>query len=372
MVTTVLQMKENSDSMKEIISIVGTRPQIIKSAALTRAFSKSGSLQETVIHTRQHYSANMSSDLFIDLDIPIPAIELDPPTASDSSPYDQMFAAIHQIIQERKPSAVLVYGDTTSTLAGARAAADLHIPLIHIEAGLRSFNMEMPEEYNRIETDKISQLLFCPTDTAVANLIHEGMDSNSVIRCGDIMYDNAMHYGKQVEPMDLPDYAFLTLHRPSNVDDSDRLFEFLSGLVATAQQIGLKLLFPIHHRTKQSLEKLDAWTDFSKNDTLILTEPFTYTDTLRALKGCKQVWTDSGGLSKEAYFLQRPCLILRSETEWVELVENGYARIVHNDLTKISDAAHYYDTHSLGELLPLYGDGHSADFIVSTLEDFLA
>ena len=186
------------------------------------------------------------------------------------------------------------------------------------------------------------------------------------------MYDNAMHYGKQVEPMDLPDYAFLTLHRPSNVDDSERLFEFLSGLVATADKIGLKLLFPIHHRTKQSLEKLEAWSLFSKNDTLILSEPLTYTDTLRALKGCKQVWTDSGGLSKEAYFLARPCLILRSETEWVELVEHGYARIVHNDLEKIAEAAAYYATHSLGELLPLYGNGSCADFIVKTLEDFLS
>jgi UDP-GlcNAc3NAcA epimerase len=364
-------MKENSDNMKEIISVVGTRPQIIKSAALSRAFSKSSSLQETVIHTRQHYTANMSSDLFMDLGIPIPTIELDLP--SDSSPsYGQMYAAIHGIIQERRPSAVIVYGDTTSTLAGARAASDLKIPLVHIEAGLRSFNMEMPEEYNRIETDKISQLHFCPTNTAASNLIREGMESTRVIRCGDIMYDNAMHYGKQVEPMDLPDYAFLTLHRPSNVDDSERLFEFLSGLVATADQIGLKLLFPIHHRTKQSLEKLESWSLFSKNDTLILSDPLTYTDTLRALKGCKQVWTDSGGLSKEAYFLARPCLILRSETEWVELVENGYARIVHNDLEKIAEAATYFSTHSLGELLPLYGDGSSADLIVKTLEDFLA
>lgn len=358
--------------MKEIISIVGTRPQIIKSAALTRAFASSALLKETVIHTRQHYSANMSSDLFVDLGIPIPALELDPPTSSDSSPYDQMFAHIYDLLVNRNPAVVLVYGDTTSTLAGARSAVALGIPLIHIEAGLRSFNMEMPEEYNRIETDKISNLLFCPTDTAVSNLLNEGVEAKKVIRCGDIMFDNAMHYGQQVEAMDLPPYAFLTLHRPSNVDDSEKLFAFLQGLVETAEENGLKLLFPIHHRTKQSLEKLDVWNSFSKNETLILTEPFTYTDTLRALKGCSQVWTDSGGLSKEAFFLEKPCLILRSETEWVELVENGYALVVHNNLEKIKAAAKHYAQTSLGEILPLYGDGHSAEFIVSTLEQFLA
>jgi UDP-GlcNAc3NAcA epimerase len=276
---------------------------------------------------------------------------------------------------------VVVYGDTNSTIAASIAAAHSCIPLVHIESGLRSFNREMPEEINRIVTDHLSTLLFCPSATASQQLLKEGFSmgraseakaSNPILfECGDIMLDNAMHYGVTAQKPAIENFIFLTLHRPSNVDNADVLIEFLEGLIGIAKELDLTLLFPIHPRTLKTCESSSRWVELANSTHLQLTSPMPYTETIGALKHARLVWTDSGGLCKEAFMMGTPCLILRSETEWVELVDNGYAYVVHNNLNSIKDKSILFLKQGMPPMKNLYGDGNAAQFIHDTLVQYL-
>jgi len=367
--------------MKKIISIIGARPQIIKSAALTRVCMNSTELKEVVVHTQQHYSDRLSSDLIRDLAIPEPAIKLPSPSGNSLAQIAHMIVELERVFVSEKPDAVVVYGDTNSTIAASIVAAHLSIPLAHIESGLRSFNREMPEEINRIVTDHLSTLLFCPSTTASKQLLKEGFSTGAatqataasplLFECGDIMFDNALHYGQNAPKPDLENYIFLTLHRPSNVDNPEALISFLKGLLEIALELNLKIMFPIHPRTLKNCVSSAAWEELSQSEQLQLTEPLPYTETMGALKHAHLVWTDSGGLCKEAFMMGTPCLILRSETEWVELVENGYAQVVHNDLNAIKEESEAFLKNGMPAAKNLYGDGHAAQFIHDTLVQYL-
>jgi len=367
--------------MKKIISIIGARPQIIKSAALTRTCANSASLKELVIHTQQHYSDTLSSDLIRDLGIPEPAIKLNAPQGNSIQQIAHMITELEKVFSLEKPHAIVVYGDTNSTIAAAIVAAHMNIPLVHIESGLRSFNRAMPEEVSRITTDHLSTILFCPSAAAKEQLLKEGFNTGKaqeakaakpiLFECGDIMYDNALFYSQNAPKPDLDNFIFLTLHRPSNVDDPSKLIQFLKGLIAIAEDLNHTILFPIHPRTLKNCEQIKEWETVQKSKHLMLTNPMPYTATIGALMEAKLVWTDSGGLCKEAFMMGAPCLILRTETEWVELVENGYAKVVHNDLEAIKNESKYFLNNGIPPSKPLYGNGNAASFIHDKLVEFL-
>lgn len=369
--------------MKKIVTVIGARPQIIKSAALTRAFENDSFFQEIKIHTQQHSSESMSGQLFSDLKIKFPDVLLEAPSGSPVEQIAHMSVALQRAFTQHTPDMVLLYGDTNSTLAGALAAAHMRIPIAHVEAGLRSFNRQMPEEINRITTDHLSTLLFTPTFAATLQLNHEGFQhSNSrmataenpaVIECGDVMLDNALYYSRGIKKVSEP-FIFLTLHRPSNVDNPELLLPFLQELIQIAAYLNKEIHFSIHPRTSRSLENSNfkvEWEKMKLNSNFILFPPLSYTDTLEKLAKASLVWTDSGGLCKEAFYMGTPCLILRSETEWTELVENGFAKVVHNDLEKIKVESLAYVEKGIPDSLPLYGNGNASEIILSSIKSFL-
>lgn len=310
---------------RKIITIVGARPQFVKAAAVSRAFAKTPAFEEVLVHTGQHYDANMSDVFFQELEIPAPKHHLGVGSGSHGRQTGQMLEAIEAVLLQEKPDAMLVYGDTNSTLAGALAATKLHIPVIHSEAGLRSFNRRMPEEVNRVLTDHVSALLLCPTQTAVANLAREGIE-NGVVTVGDVMYDATLFAKEKalsgVAPIDLKGarYALCTLHRAENTDDHARFAEILDYINVAAKD--LRIVFPAHPRTRPILsnmaDRLENW---------LIVDPLGYFDLHRVLAGAELVLTDSGGLQKEAYFHRKPCITLRDETEWIETVEAGWNRL---------------------------------------------
>ena len=311
-----------------IITIVGARPQFVKAAAVSRAMRKSKKLTESIVHTGQHYDANMSDIFFDELGIPSPQYNLSIGSGAHGKQTGQMLASIEDVLVSSRPDAVLVYGDTNSTLAGALAAAKLHIPVVHSEAGLRSFNRRMPEEINRVLTDHISSLLLCPTAAAVANLEREGITKN-VVAIGDVMFDatlfaraRASEKSSVVERLglDARPYALLTIHRAENTDDRERfrkMVDFVENF-ATDRTI----VFPIHPRTRPILAELGRSLDNWR-----VIDPLGYLDLHRVLAGAEIVLTDSGGLQKEAYFHRKPCVTLRDETEWVETIQAGWNRL---------------------------------------------
>lgn len=370
--------------MKKIVTVVGARPQIIKSAALTRAIEKDSFFQEIKIHTQQHSSESMSGQLFSDLKMKLPDVLLEAPTGDRMEQIAHMNSSLQKAFLDHKPDIVVLYGDTNSTLAGALAADKLNIPIAHVEAGLRSFNFEMPEEINRIATDKLSTLLFTPTLGATRQLHAEGYKNTNirtataanpaVIECGDVMLDNALYYSNGITKK-CENYIFLTLHRPSNVDNPEFLLPFLQELVRISIQLKKELHFSIHPRTEASLdnsELKEEWKQLKLNDNLILFPPFNYTETLEKLAKASLVWTDSGGLCKEAYYMRTPCLILRSETEWTELESGGYAKVVHNDLKLINFQSQYFFKKGMPEPVNLYGNGNAAELILSSIKTFFA
>ena len=370
--------------MKKIVTVVGARPQIIKSAALTRAIENDSFLQEIKIHTQQHSSESMSGQLFSDLKIKLPDVMLEAPSGNSIEQIAHMTTSLQKAFQEHKPDMVVLYGDTNSTLAGALAADKLQIPIAHIEAGLRSFNNQMPEEINRIATDKLSTLLFTPTAGATRQLQIEGYKNTSerlataanpaVIECGDVMLDNALYYSKGIIKK-RENYIFLTLHRPSNVDNPEFLLPFLQELVRISIELKKDLHFAIHPRTEASLdnsELKEEWEQLKLNNNLILIPPFNYTKTLEKLAKASLVWTDSGGLCKEAYYMRTPCLILRSETEWTELERGGYAAVVHNNLKLINFQSLYFLYKGMPESVNLYGNGKASEIILASIKSFFA
>ena len=369
--------------MLKILTLIGARPQFIKAAAISRAIQNSFStkLEEVIVHSGQHYDTNMSAVFFEELAIPKPKYTFNLTAAGHSVQTAQILHNLDEVLDLEKPNAVLVYGDTTTTLAGALAASKKHIPLIHIEAGLRSFNKAMPEEINRVLTDHCSSLLFCPTQTAVDNLAKESIvhshetysiDKPKVFACGDIMYDNSLYFSKQVDDSILTkhhivknNFLLLTMHRPSNTDHAERLRSICSMILELIEKHKLTVVFPIHPRTKKALrthlsnQQLDA---FTSNPLLKIIEPASFLDMISLEMNCEMVITDSGGVQKEAYFFEKPCLILRPETEWVEIVTMGAAALVDadkNELNKQFDLL-----RSKNRVYPkLFGEGNSAEFI---------
>jgi len=377
--------------MKKMLTIVGARPQIIKASALSRAIQAGfqADLTELIVHTGQHYDENMSAIFFEELGIPKPFFNLQVGSASHGRQTALILEGIEQLIQAEKPDALLVYGDTNSTLAAALAASKLEIPVIHIEAGLRSFNKAMPEEINRILCDHVSTLLFCPTPTAVENLraegfdlserVHASIDAPGIYACGDIMYDNSLHFSElsaqqsrllEEHSLTADGFILVTVHRNANTDDAASLHAIFSALLRIQQNTGLKIVLPLHPRTVKMMDSLlnpDLRMSLKNNENFLLLPPAGFLDIIALEKNARLVITDSGGLQKEAYFFQKPCVVLRPETEWVEIIENGNAMLAGADEEKIVEAAHAMLEQTVFSFPPIFGDGRAAEFIVGKI-----
>jgi UDP-N-acetylglucosamine 2-epimerase len=352
----------------KVVSIVGARPQFIKAAPVTKALRASG-YQEILLHTGQHYDYGMSQVFFEELNIPEPEVNLGVGSGLHGQQTGQMLMRIEEVLMKERPDWVLVYGDTNSTLAGALAAVKLRIPVAHVEAGLRSFNREMPEEHNRVLTDHCSDLLFCPTQTAVKNLTNEGV-TQGVHLVGDTMYDAVLEFAEiarqrstiladlNLEPKR---YLLATVHRPYNTDAPENLQAILSAL----GEIGETVVFPVHPRTRKMMKSFNL---NSKIENLKLIEPVGYLDMLVLEQNARLILTDSGGMQKEAYFFGVPCITLRPETEWVETVEAGWNVVVGVDRARITGLMQSFvppNEHPL-----LYGEGHAAKEIVKVLSSW--
>jgi UDP-GlcNAc3NAcA epimerase len=327
--------------LKKIVTILGARPQFIKAAAVSSVFADF--FEEIIVHTGQHYDANMSDVFFDELGIPHPKYHLNVGSGSHGAMTGAMLVAIEEVLLEEEPDYVMVYGDTNSTLAGALAASKLLIPVIHVEAGLRSFNMAMPEEQNRILTDHISNLLFVPTQTAIDNLVREGI-TKGVHNVGDVMFDGILHFSKIaaekseiLAQLGVSDNAYLlcTIHRAENTNDISRLKGIVKGLNNSKEQI----ILPLHPRTQKYLNDYEI----TLGENIRVIEPVGYLDMVRLETGAKKIVTDSGGVQKEAFFLGKPCITMRDETEWVETVENGWNVIVGADAEKITQAINSFE-----------------------------
>ena len=320
-------------TLTSIVSVLGARPQFIKAAVVTRALAARGGVRERLLHTGQHYDAQMSDIFFEELGLPAPDWNLGIGSGPHGQQTGRMLAAIEEVLMAERPDWVLVYGDTNSTLAGSLAAAKLHIPVAHVEAGLRSFNRTMPEEINRIVTDHVSSLLFAPTPAAMGHLAHEGVPPARCHLVGDVMYDSVRHLapraaerrsvlaGGDLEP---GSYILATIHRAENTDSPERLSHIFEGLAAVANSTTVVL--PVHPRTRAALA--DRGFRTTARSKLRLIDPVGYLDMLALEGGARLVVTDSGGVQKEAFFQRVPCLTLRDETEWTELVEAGWNRLV--------------------------------------------
>jgi len=381
--------------MIKILTIVGARPQFIKASAISRAirdhFSKE--ITELIVHTGQHYDDNMSSVFFREMEIPEPAYNLEVGSGKHGKQTADMMAGIESILTKENPNAVLIYGDTNSTLAGALAASKIHIPVIHVEAGLRSFNKSMPEEINRIVTDHVSTLLFSPTEKGIENLLKEGISNNTekpyhidnpgVFHCGDIMYDNALYFSKVAEDksnllaslkLKNNSYVLVTLHRDINTDVPERLNSIFKAIERISEKGDTKFVIPLHPRTRKKWGELPDETlkDIIENNNLITIIPaVSYLDFICLEKNAKLIMTDSGGVQKESYFFEKPCMIMRDETEWVELLELGTAQLCGADEEKIVQS--YKELIGKKDLKfpEIYGDGHAAKFILKKiLENF--
>lgn len=352
-------------SLGRILTVVGARPQFVKAAVVSRALARSG-MDEVMVHTGQHFDANMSDVFFDELEIPPPRHNLGIGGGGHGANTGRSLEQIERVIGDERPALVLVYGDTDSTLAGALAAAKLCIPVAHVEAGLRSFNRRMPEEINRVLTDHVSTLLFAPSQVAVSNLEREGIAGPRVQMVGDVMCDAALSYGRLaaqrsriVEQLSLQPrgYVLATLHRKENTDDPARLAAILAGL----SSCDVPVVLPLHPRTRKRIAEFGL----EAGGAIRIIDPVGYLDMMRLEQDAALIATDSGGVQKEAYFHRVPCLTLRDETEWVELVETGVNRLVGADRDAI--AAGLRDREFRAARTDLYGDGATADRIAAAL-----
>lgn len=350
----------------KIVTIIGARPQFVKAAVVSRAVANTDGIEEVLVHTGQHYDQNMSDIFFEEMEIPKPKYNLEVNGLSHGAMTGQMLEKIEQVLIEEAPDCVLVYGDTNSTIAGALAAKKMHIPVAHVEAGLRSFNMKMPEEVNRILTDRISDFLFTPTATAVKNLKAEGYDAidTQIIQCGDVMYDASLFYAEksaEKSTIKLPKENFIlcTMHRAENTDDPKRLQEIVSALNKIHKET--RIVLPLHPRTKSALQKNNLTLDVD------LINPVGYFEMIELLKHCQLVVTDSGGVQKEAYFFGKKCVTLRDETEWTELVENGFNTLAGADQSAILKAVSESIGKPVDTSIKLYGNGDAGEQILQSL-----
>lgn len=359
----------------KIVTIIGARPQFIKAAAVSRVLKDYNNLKEIIIHTGQHYDDNMS-EVFFQEEIPKPDYYLGIGSGSHGVQTGRMLEKIEGVLIKENPDVVLVYGDTNSTLAGALAASKLQIPVAHVEAGLRSFNKKMPEEINRIVADHVSDLLFAPTKTAVDNLIREGIPRERIFNVGDVMFDAALYYGEKAEKesnileklgLKPGKYILSTIHRAYNTDIEERLRAIFEGLSRVSREITVVL--PLHPRTKAALVREGLYEYVSKNVKVI--EPVGYIDMIKLEKNSRLIVTDSGGVQKEAFFYKVPCVTLREETEWVELVELGWNHLVppvsgafvEQGIKKALISSPGLDAEP-------YGDGKSSEKIVEVLKKY--
>jgi UDP-GlcNAc3NAcA epimerase len=358
----------------KIITIIGARPQFVKAAIVSRELSRSKNIQEILVHTGQHFDKNMSDIFFEEMEIPSPHYNLNINNLSHGAMTGQMLVGIEKVFLTEKPDYVMVYGDTNSTIAGALAAKKLGIGVIHIEAGLRSFNMNMPEEINRVLTDRISDILFCPTDTAIDNLKHDGIVDGKirVIKNGDVMQDAAIYYAKKssekstiLTDLRLKDNEFVlaTIHRQENTDFPERLRSIICALNHIAKE--MLVVVPMHPRTRKIIERDNLSISFKMID------PIGYFDMIELLKFCRLVMTDSGGLQKEAYFFNKYCITLRDETEWVELIHNGFNILTGANEQKIFFAYQQFISKLFNKHIDLYGGGSASECIRVTLESLI-
>lgn len=360
----------------KIATIVGARPQFVKAATVSRAVkelqAQGKDIEEFLIHTGQHYDHNMSEVFFKEMEIPAPRYNLGIGACKQGAMTGRMMESIEEVLNRERPDWVLIYGDTNSTLAGAIVAAKLHIPVAHVEAGLRSFNRRMPEEINRILADHCSEVLFTPTETATQRLITEGISSNKIRQVGDVMFDATLHYRDKsdanssiLKMLSLTPKKFVlaTIHRAENTDDPHRLREIFAGLNEIAKESTVVL--PIHPRTRKALEQAAIYADGNSN--MIIIDPVSYLDMIQLECNAQLIMTDSGGVQKEAFFFHVPCITLRTETEWMELVTNGYNRLVALERNAIVKAWRDSTHDGINWNLPLYGKGNAAHEILNTL-----
>jgi UDP-GlcNAc3NAcA epimerase len=375
--------------MRRLLTIIGARPQIIKAAAISRAVKNhyANKIEEHILHTGQHYDANMSQVFFDELGIPQPNYNLGVGSGSHGLQTAKMISGIEEILFSNHYDGIILYGDTNSTLAGAVAASKIHVPVFHIEAGLRSFNMAMPEEINRIVCDQLSSICFAPTQTAVDNLRHEGfMDSQATFRnglhrrvcnCGDVMYDNSIYFASIarehtsiIQDLHLTSNAYIlaTIHRDNNTDNPQRLQAILKALSDISQQDNIPVILPLHPRTRKILENNSI--NINLPNSIRITEPASFFEINMLEQNARIVMTDSGGVQKEAFFFEKPCVILRPETEWVEIVNHGAGIIADADYQRITTAYRQLVDHPV-HFPKLFGDAHAAEKILQTILDYL-
>ena len=360
----------------KIITIIGARPQFIKAAIVSRAIihhnlNHNPPIEELLLHTGQHYDEQMSDIFFQQLNIPLPAWQLDCGRGSHAEMTGRMMIEIERALQQNRPDYVLVYGDTNSTLAGALTAAKLHIPVIHVEAGLRSFNRQMPEEINRILTDHLSDYLFCPTYAAIDNLKREGI-TKGVVHTGDVMYDAALTFGKIAEQtstilssmqLQTKQFYLCTVHRAENTDRQENLAQIIQALIEIARP-DCPVVLPVHPRTKKQLAVWQLFSKIESNKAIRVIEPVDYLDMIMLEKHAKTILTDSGGIQKEAYFHRTPCITLRNETEWVETISAGWNQLAS---CRTDDILRCLANTLQQTEIEQYGNGHAAEKIVQTL-----
>ncbi|MCK9290938.1 MAG: UDP-N-acetylglucosamine 2-epimerase (non-hydrolyzing) [Bacteroidales bacterium] len=376
----------------KILTVIGARPQIIKAAALSRAIKTHypDQIKEVIVHTGQHYDTNMSNIFFHELGIPMPDYNLGVGSASHGQQTAKMIEGIEKILIAEQPNYIVLYGDTNSTLAGAIAASKIHLPIVHIEAGLRSFNKSMPEEINRIVCDHCSTLLFTPTTAGYANLLNEGFkahtktpftsDNPGVFHCGDVMYDNSLYFtqkameikagfltSKKLKPNH---YILSTIHRDHNTDQPERLRNIFTALLHIAQESKQPIYLPMHPRTSKLLEQNlgeRLYKLIIQEPLIRLEQPASFLEMILLEKNASLIITDSGGVQKEAYFFQKACIILRSETEWTEIVDAGTALIADADTLQIINAWKHFNEQPPTNFPPLFGDGQAARFIAAQM-----
>ena len=364
--------------MLHILTVIGARPQIIKAAAISRAIHDHfpDRIKETIVHTGQHYDANMSQVFFDELGIPAPDYNLDTGSGERDIQIRKMVSGLEKLLELEKPDAVLVYGDTNSTKAGAEAGKNAGIPVVHVEAGMRSYNNAMPEEINRIYTDKVSSLLFSPTKTGVENLAKENI-TKGVYHCGDVMYDNSLYFAGVAEKkrdileqhqLTPGNYFLATIHRDFNADSPGKLFHLVKALQQVAEEFNCPVIFPVHPRTKS---QLDQGPEIFPGKNILFIPPVSFLDMICLEKNAKLVLTDSGGVQKEAFFFQKPCVILRNETEWTELTDCGAAILAGSDEKKITGAVRALLDKKIN-FPSFFGDGKAAEFICSKMISDLA
>lgn len=380
--------------MLTLLTIIGARPQIIKAAALSRAIANrfAQTVTEKILHTGQHYDENMSGGFFGELGIPAPDYNLHVGSGKHGEQTAKMIQGIEQVLCDEHFDGMVLYGDTNSTLAGAVAAGKMHVPVFHVEAGLRSFNMAMPEEANRIVCDHLASILFAPTQTAVRNLEREGFASSAarfkngkgrkVVLSGDVMFDNSMHFATMAEQrstvlqrlgIQCNAFTLCTIHRDNNTDSPERLSAIVSALLRIANERQQTIVLPLHPRTKKLLPQNlpnELYSSFISSPHIKIVEPLPFLDIIMLERHASMVLTDSGGVQKEAFFFETPCVILRPETEWVEIVEAGAGIIADADEARIVAAYEQLAGHPV-HFPPLFGNAHAAEAIMEAIVAYL-